>query len=52
MSTKLHWIYANTAHLGSRALYGIGLSYLIAGIAGSNLAEGMDVRFLCLLCVA
>jgi hypothetical protein len=24
---------------------------LIAGIAGSNLAEDMDVRLLCLLCV-
>jgi len=24
---------------------------LTAGIAGSNPAEGMDVRFLCLLCV-
>ena len=26
-------------------------SLLIAGIAGSNPAEGMDVRYLCLLCV-
>jgi hypothetical protein len=25
-------------------------SRLIAGIEGSNPAEGMDVRFLCLLC--
>ena len=24
---------------------------LIGGIAGSNPAEGMDVRFLCLFCV-
>jgi len=24
---------------------------LIGGIAGSNPADGMDVRFLCLLCV-
>jgi hypothetical protein len=26
-------------------------SRLIAGIAGSNPAEGMDVRLLCLMCV-
>jgi hypothetical protein len=26
-------------------------SPLIAGIAGSNLPEGMDIRLLCLLCI-
>jgi hypothetical protein len=49
--TTLHWIYANTVDLGSRAVYGVGLSCLIAGIAGSNSPEGMDARLLCLLCV-
>jgi len=27
------------------------LSRLIAGIAGSNATDNMDVRFLCVLCV-
>ena len=50
-STALHWICANKAEPCSRAVYGVGLSCLIAGIAGSNSAEGIDLRLLCLLCV-
>ena len=42
-SNTLHWIYANTADLSSRVVYGVGLSCLNAGIAGSNSAEGMNV---------
>ena len=36
---------------GGRAGEGVGLKPLIAGIAGSNPAKGMDVCLLCLLCV-
>ena len=34
--------------LGGRSVYSCG--HLLGGIAGSNPAEGMDVRLLCLLC--
>jgi hypothetical protein len=36
---------------GGRVVEGVGLRRMIDGIAGSNPAEAMDVRLLCLLCV-